>query len=410
MGSSISSLRKIDLENKDVKALISVYEDNKAGLEEKDLFELLRTSFLRLAGISEGYEGAETLKGSGIRHILVTGGSGYIGSHTCLELLNAGKKVVVVDNLCNSDEESLNRVRELSGCKPSDLLFRKVDLLDRPLLSRVFEEFDFEACVHFAGLKAVGESVTIPLTYYRNNIEGTLNLLDCMKENGCKSIVFSSSATVYGAPEQLPITEQAPLRSTNPYGRTKLFIEEILRDVYSSDNSWKIFLLRYFNPIGAHPSGRIGEDPQGIPNNLMPFVAQVCVGRREMLNIFGNDYNTPDGTGVRDYIHVVDLAKGHLAALRKLEELGEEDGFCTPINLGTGNGVSVLDLVQGMQQATGKEIPYKIAPRRAGDVDSVYCDPSFAASHLGWQAELGLQAMCEDTWRWQSQNPTGYHQ
>jgi len=397
------------------KCLISEYEANKDSMSESELLDLMKTKLQELESVPSRKRAKQQADEEPRSHILVTGGAGYIGSHTCVELLNAGKKVVVVDNLCNSAEESLNRVREITSCKTSDLIFRQVDLLDKVALKRVFDEFAFDACVHFAGLKAVGESVQIPLAYYRNNIEGTLNLLDIMKEKDCKTIVFSSSATVYGDPDKLPISEDAPLRSTNPYGRTKLFIEEILRDLYISDNSWKIMLLRYFNPIGAHPSGRIGEDPKGIPNNLMPFIAQVCVGRREMLSVFGNDYNTPDGTGVRDYIHVVDLAKGHLAALDKLAamdaEASEEEtctGCCTPVNLGTGNGVSVLELVQGMQTATGKEIPYKIAPRRPGDVESLYCDPSFAESFLGWKADLGVQEMCDDTWRWQSANPNGY--
>lgn len=396
--------------------MISQYQANQGNISEADLISLVREGLEKMEHSVNQANNSTTEGGQGQNesHILVTGGAGYIGSHTCVELLNAGKKVVVVDNLCNSDEESLRRVKEITSCKSSDLIFRNVDLLDRAALGKVFDEFTFDACVHFAGLKAVGESVQIPLSYYRNNIEGTLNLLDCMKEKGCKAIVFSSSATVYGDPERLPIAEDGTLRSTNPYGRTKLFIEEILRDLHVSDPSWRIMLLRYFNPIGAHPSGRIGEDPKGIPNNLMPFIAQVCVGRREMLNVFGNDYNTPDGTGVRDYIHVVDLARGHTAALEKLRALaaaageGGEEGACVAINLGTGRGVSVLELVAGMQEATGGDIPYKIAPRRPGDVESLYCDPAFAESYLGWRAELGVAEMCADTWRWQSGNPNGY--
>lgn len=345
------------------------------------------------------------------RTVLVTGGAGYIGSHTCLELLNVPDnkyKVVVVDNLDNSSEESLERVKELANCDDSRVIFRNCDLRDQTGLREVLDEFpEISSCVHFAGLKAVGESVSKPLLYYDCNIGGTVNLLTELGSRGITKFVFSSSATVYGEPEMLPLVESARLQATNPYGRTKLFIEEILRDCHASDPSWNVLILRYFNPIGASPSGRIGEDPQGIPNNLMPFIAQVCVGRREKLSVFGDDYDTPDGTGVRDYIHVVDLAKGHVAALDKLysDEVG-----CAAVNLGTGDGISVLDLVKGMGEATGNPVPYEIGPRRPGDVAEVYADASLAKELLGWQAELGVQEMCEDTWKWQSTNPYGYKQ
>jgi UDP-glucose 4-epimerase len=339
----------------------------------------------------------------------VTGGAGYIGSHTCLELLKSKKyKVVVVDNLDNSSEESLRRVQKLTACASEQLVFRNCDIRDRQGLKSVLEEFpDISSCIHFAGLKAVGESVAKPLMYYDCNIGGTVNLLELLHERSVKNFVFSSSATVYGEPEMLPLIETARLQATNPYGRTKLFIEEILRDCHAADNSWNTLILRYFNPIGAHPSGEIGEDPQGIPNNLMPFIAQVCVGRREKLSIFGSDYPTPDGTGVRDYIHVVDLAKGHVAALDKLysDHVG-----CRSVNLGTGQGVSVLELVEGMAKATGKPVPYVISPRRPGDVATVYADASLAKELLGWRAELGVDEMCADTWKWQSTNPYGYEQ
>eukprot|EP00614_Pseudopedinella_elastica_P015217 CAMPEP_0172582584 /NCGR_PEP_ID=MMETSP1068-20121228/2069_1 /TAXON_ID=35684 /ORGANISM="Pseudopedinella elastica, Strain CCMP716" /LENGTH=356 /DNA_ID=CAMNT_0013376023 /DNA_START=78 /DNA_END=1148 /DNA_ORIENTATION=- len=345
------------------------------------------------------------------KYVLVTGGAGYIGSHTCVELLNAGEKVVVVDNLCNSDVESLKRVREITGCAEDALEFREVDLCDMAAFGAVMEEFGGKigSCIHFAGLKAVGESVAVPLRYYENNLLSTTNLLQLLKRHGVRDFVFSSSATVYGDPEVLPITEAetTPLRATNPYGRTKLFIEEILRDLSKSDpDYWRIMILRYFNPVGAHKCGRIGEDPQGIPNNLMPFISQVCVGRRKELSVFGGDWPTPDGTGVRDYIHVVDLALGHLAAINKLQTT--EGGCCVPVNLGTGTGISVLDLAKGMEKATKAPVPYKIADRRPGDIASCYCDPKFAAEFLGWKAERGVDEMCEDTWRWQSTNPNGY--
>ncbi len=342
------------------------------------------------------------------RTVLVTGGAGYIGSHTCVELLETGRyNVVVIDTFDNSCMESLERVKQLTGCTDEQLQFRMCDIRDGKTLEAVLDEFpSIDSCIHFAGLKAVGESVANPLMYYDCNIGGTTNLLQKLSSRKIKNFVFSSSATVYGDPEKLPITEDSRLSATNPYGRTKLFIEEILRDCYASNpHLWNILILRYFNPIGAHPSGRIGEDPQGIPNNLMPFVAQVCVGRREKLSVFGNDYDTPDGTGVRDYIHVVDLAKGHVAALDKL--YGESLG-CEAVNLGTGTGVSVLELVDGMAQATGKPVPYEISPRRPGDVAAVWADPRMAEKMLGWKATLGIKEMCEDTWRWQSTNPLGY--
>jgi len=333
--------------------------------------------------------------------ILVTGGAGYIGSHTCLELLAAGYEVVVVDNLDNSSEESLRRVRELSG---RDLEFHRVDICDRAALAKVFAAHSFAAVIHFAGLKAVGESCEIPLRYYENNIFGTVELVKLMQEHGCFNLVFSSSATVYGDPASVPITEDFPLSTTNPYGRTKLFIEEIMRDVCAADARWRCVLLRYFNPIGAHPSGRIGEDPQDVPNNLMPYVMQVAVGLRDQVSVFGDDYDTPDGTGVRDYIHVVDLALGHVAAIAKL------DAFtgCVPVNLGTGQGYSVLEMVAAAEKASGRKIPYRITPRRPGDIATCYADPSTAARLLGWRAERGLDVMCADHWKWQSDNPKGF--
>ena len=322
-----------------------------------------------------------------------------------------------MDNLDNSSQESLRRVQQLTKCDPDRLIFRQCDIRDKNRLATILDEFpQISSCVHFAGLKAVGESVAKPLEYYDCNIAGTVHLLQLLGERRMTKFVFSSSATVYGEPEMLPLLEKARLQATNPYGRTKLFIEEILRDVHASDPElWSILILRYFNPIGAHPSGKIGEDPQGIPNNLMPYIAQVCVGRREKLSVFGDDYDTPDGTGVRDYIHVVDLAKGHVAALEKLYEADEnkdvtEPVGCRAVNLGTGRGVSVLELVEGMGRATGKPVPYEIGPRRPGDVATVYADPSLAESFLKWKAELGVNEMCQDTWRWQSNNPYGYEE
>lgn len=334
-------------------------------------------------------------------HILVTGGAGYIGSHTCLELLQAGHQVVVVDNLSNSKEESLRRVQAISG-KPLD--FHRADLLDGTALNAVFGRYPIGAVIHFAGLKAVGESVRLPLSYYHNNVSGTLTLLRSMLAHGVKSLVFSSSATVYGEPHAVPITEDFPLSAVNPYGRTKLMIEDILRDLHSADPSWSIALLRYFNPVGAHPSGRIGEDPNGIPNNLMPYVAQVAVGKLERLPVFGKDYPTPDGTGVRDYIHVVDLALGHI---RAVEKLNARPGLVT-YNLGTGRGYSVLEVVEAFERACGRPIAYQITARRPGDIAASYADPSRAQRELGWRARLGLDEMCADTWRWQSANPNGY--
>jgi len=336
-------------------------------------------------------------------HILVTGGAGYIGSHTCLELLNAGHEVTVVDNLCNAKEESLRRVVELTG-RP--LSFFRVDLREKSALADVFADAKnrVDAVIHFAGLKAVGESVAKPLAYYQNNLTGTLVLCEVMAEQGVKNIVFSSSATVYGDPATVPIAEDFPLSCTNPYGRTKLMTEEILRDIHVADKEWNVVLLRYFNPVGAHISGRIGEDPNGIPNNLMPYISQVAVGKREQLSIFGNDYSTPDGTGVRDYIHVVDLALGHVVALGKMQK---RSGVVV-YNLGTGQGYSVLEMVTAFIKATGKKVPYIVAPRRPGDVAVCYADPHKAMVELGWQAERGILEMCEDTWRWQINNPEGF--
>ncbi len=334
-------------------------------------------------------------------NILVTGGAGYIGSHTCVELLKAGHDVIAVDNLSNSKEESLRRVQALAG---RTLTFHRVDLRDRAALAAVFAGVRVDAVIHFAGLKAVGESVSIPLKYYHNNITGTVVLCEVMADHGVKQLVFSSSATVYGEPATVPITEDFPLSATNPYGRTKLFIEEILRDLHRADPDWRIALLRYFNPVGAHPSGQIGEDPSGIPNNLMPYVAQVAVGKLPELRVFGNDYPTPDGTGVRDYIHVVDLALGHLCAVDKLTKQTGVQAY----NLGTGQGYTVLEVLRTFEQVAERKIPHKIVDRRPGDVATSYADPQKARSELGWAAERDLYAMCADTWRWQSQNPGGY--
>ncbi len=333
--------------------------------------------------------------------ILVTGGAGYIGSHTCVELLNAGYEIIVVDNLINSSRKALERVEEITGKK---LTFYNVDLLDRPALENVFEKESIESVIHFAGLKAVGESVSMPLEYYYNNITGTIILCEVMKKYGIKDMVFSSSATVYGKPETVPINEDSPLSVTNPYGRTKLIIENLLEDLYVSDNSWNIIMLRYFNPIGAHKSGKIGEDPKNIPNNLIPYITQVAIGKLEYLGVFGNDYDTPDGTGVRDYIHVVDLAKGHLNALEKLKErLG-----LLIYNLGTGKGYSVLDMVKNFEKVSDRPIKYKILPRRPGDIATCYADPTKAKLELGWEAKKDIGEMCEDSWRWQKNNPNGY--
>ncbi|CAA0394600.1 unnamed protein product [Arabidopsis thaliana] len=339
------------------------------------------------------------------RNVLVSGGAGYIGSHTVLQLLLGGNSVVVVDNLDNSSAVSLQRVKKLAAEHGERLSFHQVDLRDRSALEKIFSETKFDAVIHFAGLKAVGESVEKPLLYYNNNLVGTITLLEVMAQHGCKNLVFSSSATVYGSPKEVPCTEEFPISALNPYGRTKLFIEEICRDVYGSDPEWKIILLRYFNPVGAHPSGDIGEDPRGIPNNLMPFVQQVAVGRRPHLTVFGNDYNTKDGTGVRDYIHVIDLADGHIAALRKLEDckIG-----CEVYNLGTGNGTSVLEMVDAFEKASGKKIPLVIAGRRPGDAEVVYASTERAESELNWKAKYGIEEMCRDLWNWASNNPYGY--
>ena len=334
--------------------------------------------------------------------VLITGGAGYIGSHTCLELLKEGFKVIVVDNLSNSKEESLKRVMQLTG---KTLEFYRVDLLDKKSLNTVFTNSSFDAVIHFAGLKAVGESVADPLRYYHNNVIGTISLCEVMIEHNIKNLVFSSSATVYGDPHKVPITEDFPLSPSNPYGRTKLMIEEILRDLHRTDHTWSIALLRYFNPVGAHPSGSIGEDPNGVPNNLFPYISQVAVGKLPFLSVFGNDYPTPDGSGIRDYIHVVDLATGHLKALDKLMS---NPGIVT-YNLGAGRGYSVLEMVNAFEKVSGKKIPYRITERRAGDIALCYADPSLAKKELGWYAERGIDEMCADSWRWQSNNPDGYN-
>lgn len=333
--------------------------------------------------------------------ILVTGGAGYIGSHTCVELLNAGHDVIIADNLSNSKPEALKRIAEIAGRIP---LFYKADLLDAPAMDLIFAENAIDAVIHFAGLKAVGESVRAPLKYYHNNITGTVLLLESMAKAGVRRIVFSSSATVYGLAETVPLREDYPLSATNPYGRTKLMIEEILGDLFIADPSWSIALLRYFNPIGAHESGRIGEDPNGIPNNLMPYVTQVAIGKLEKLTVYGNDYDTHDGTGVRDYIHVTDLAKGHLKALDKVMSATGAEAY----NLGTGIGYSVLDVLKAMEKASGKTIAYQFSERRPGDIAASFADPAKALRELGWKAELGIDRMCEDSWRWQRQNPGGY--
>lgn len=326
--------------------------------------------------------------------ILVTGGAGYIGSHTCVELLDAGYDLVVIDNFSNSKPAVLERIGRISGRAPS---FAEVDIRDRSALRDVFREHQIDAVIHFAGLKAVGESVAQPLRYYDNNLSGSVALFEVMAESNVKTLVFSSSATVYGDPNSVPIREDFPLSATNPYGRSKLILEDILRDVFRSDESWRIALLRYFNPVGAHPSGTLGEDPNGIPNNLMPYVTQVAIGKLPQLSVFGDDYPTPDGTGVRDYIHVVDLARGHLAALKALDK---QAGVLT-VNLGTGRGYSVLEMIRAFEEASGRPVPYRIVGRRPGDVAQCYADASLAASLLNWRAELGLEAMCRDSWRWQ---------
>lgn len=333
--------------------------------------------------------------------IFITGGAGYLGSHTCVELLEAGYEVTIYDNFSNSQPEALARVEQITGKKPH---FIHGDIRDASALTDALNRSGASAVIHFAGLKAVGESVEKPLLYYDNNVVGTLQLLKAMTNCGVKTLVFSSSATVYGDPQYLPLTEDHPLSATSPYGQTKLAIEDMLRDLYHSDSSWRISILRYFNPVGAHVSGLIGEDPQGTPNNLMPFVAQVAVGRRQFLNVWGNDYDTQDGTGIRDYIHVVDLAQGHLKALERLRDHQE----CLAINLGTGIGYSVMNMIQAFEQASGKAIPFKIAQRRPGDIASCYADPQLAFSRLNWKAQKNLGTMCVDAWRWQSNNPNGY--
>lgn len=334
--------------------------------------------------------------------ILVTGGSGYIGSHTVVELIGAGYDVVVCDNLSNSSEKSLDRVAQITGRK---VPFYKADIRDRAAMNEIFEKEDISAVIHFAGLKAVGESVSKPLEYYDNNINGTLVLVDVMAKHGVKNLIFSSSATVYGSPAFIPITEECPKgQCTNPYGWTKSMLEQILSDIQFADKEWNVILLRYFNPIGAHKSGLIGENPNGIPNNLMPYVTQVAIGKRPELGVFGNDYDTPDGTGVRDYIHVVDLALGHVKALKKIEEKAGLKIY----NLGTGNGYSVLDIVKNFEAATGVKIPYSIKPRRPGDIATCYANADLAEKELGWKAQNGILEMCEDAWRWQKNNPNGY--
>lgn len=336
--------------------------------------------------------------------ILVTGGAGYIGSHTCVELLQAGYDVIVLDNLYNSNQKAIDRIEQITQKK---VKFYKEDILDKEALKKVFQENKIDAVIHFAGLKAVGESVQKPVEYYTVNISGTLNLIDVMRNYGCKNIVFSSSATVYGEPAQIPITESCPKGTcTNPYGWTKWMLEQILTDVHTSDPEWNVILLRYFNPIGAHESGLIGEDPKGIPNNLLPYVAQVAIGKLKCVGVFGNDYDTPDGTGVRDYIHVVDLAKGHVKALDKIKE----KAGCRVYNLGTGKGYSVLDVIHAFSKACGHEIPYEIKPRRAGDIATCYSTCDLAKEELGWQAEYDLDAMCASSWKWQTMNPNGYNE
>ncbi|NMA65583.1 MAG: UDP-glucose 4-epimerase GalE, partial [Clostridiaceae bacterium] len=334
--------------------------------------------------------------------ILVTGGAGYIGSLTCVELLNSGYQIVVIDNLSNSSEKAIERVKEITG---KSLTFYNADICDRKSMEKIFETEKIDSVIHFAGLKAVGESVSKPLEYYMNNVTGTLVLCDVMRKYGVKDMVFSSSATVYGNPETVPIKEDFPLSATNPYGRTKLMIEQILQDLYISDNQWNLVILRYFNPVGAHESGKIGEDPKDIPNNLVPYITQVAVGKLRCLGIFGNDYETHDGTGVRDYIHVVDLASGHVRAIEKLKE---KKGVLI-YNLGTGKGYSVLDMVKSFEKACKKKIKYEFKPRRPGDVAICYADPSKAEKELGWKAERDLTKMCEDSWRWQKNNPDGYN-
>ena len=342
-------------------------------------------------------------KGRTDMKILVTGGAGYIGSHTCVELLNAGYDVVIVDNLDNSNSKAVDRIEKITG---KEVTFYEKDIRDKEAMHEIFALEKPKCVIHFAGLKAVGESVRKPLEYYENNINGTLVMLDAMRKNGCKNIIFSSSATVYGDPAFIPITEECPKGTpTNPYGWTKSMLEQILTDLHTSDPEWNVILLRYFNPIGAHKSGLIGEDPKGIPNNLLPYVAQVAIGKLECLGVFGNDYDTPDGTGVRDYIHVVDLAVGHVKAIDKIKE----NPGVKIYNLGTGNGYSVLDIVKAYSKACGHDIPYEIKPRRAGDIATCYADATLAKNELGWEARYGIDEMCADSWKWQSMNPNGYN-
>ena len=334
--------------------------------------------------------------------ILVTGGAGYIGSHTCVELLNAGYEVVILDNLYNSSKKAVDRIEEITGKK---VTFYENDMLDADAMESLFSKEKIDCVIHFAGLKAVGESVAKPLEYYKNNIQGTLCIVEAMRNHGCKNIIFSSSATVYGDPAFVPITEECPKGTpTNPYGWTKSMLEQILTDLHTADEEWNIILLRYFNPIGAHKSGLIGEDPKGIPNNLLPYVAQVAIGKLECVGVFGDDYDTPDGTGVRDYIHVVDLALGHVKAIDKIKEKPGVKIY----NLGTGNGYSVLDVIKAFSKACGHEVPYQIKPRRAGDIATCYSDASLAKKELGWEAQYGIEEMCADSWKWQSMNPNGY--
>ncbi len=336
--------------------------------------------------------------------ILVTGGAGYIGSHTCVELLDAGYEVVILDNLYNSSKKAVDRIEEITGKK---VTFYENDMLDKEALEKIFTAESIDAVIHFAGLKAVGESVAKPLEYYKNNITGTLTLVEVMREHNCKNIIFSSSATVYGDPAFIPITEECPKGTpTNPYGWTKSMLEQILTDIHTSDNEWNVILLRYFNPIGAHKSGMIGEDPKGIPNNLLPYVAQVAIGKLECVGVFGDDYDTPDGTGVRDYIHVVDLALGHVKALDKIKE----NPGVKVYNLGTGNGYSVLDVIKAFSKACGHDVPYQIKPRRPGDIATCYSDASLAKKELNWEAKFGIEEMCADSWNWQSKNPNGYNE
>ncbi|MBR1599215.1 MAG: UDP-glucose 4-epimerase GalE [Lachnospiraceae bacterium] len=336
--------------------------------------------------------------------ILVTGGAGYIGSHTCVELLNAGYEVVILDNLYNSSKKAVDRIQEITG---KTVTFYEDDMLDADALEKLFSQEKIDCVIHFAGLKAVGESVAKPLEYYKNNIQGTLTLVEAMRKHGCKNIIFSSSATVYGDPAFVPITEECPKGTpTNPYGWTKSMLEQILTDLHTADEEWNVILLRYFNPIGAHKSGKIGEDPKGIPNNLLPYVAQVAIGKLECVGVFGNDYDTSDGTGVRDYIHVVDLANGHVKAIDKIKE----NPGVKVYNLGTGNGYSVLDVIKAFSKACGHDVPYQIKPRRPGDIATCYADASLAKKELSWEAQYGIEDMCADSWKWQSMNPNGYNE